>query len=130
MNACDLARQKHCRYLIGFSSSASVFYLTLLRVMLSSLPALLISTPSWLLEKVHSFFIYLLLQIPILSFHVSNISYAKIIYVDAGVYLPNLCVNPRRAMYQTRSNGDAAPATIWWCRCRLGSDGHLIPSLE
>ncbi|KAJ6948179.1 hypothetical protein NC651_002514 [Populus alba x Populus x berolinensis] len=47
-----------------------------------------------------------------------------------GVYLPNLCANPRRAMYQTRSNGDAAPATIWWCRCRLGSDSHLIPSLE
>ncbi|KAG6792754.1 hypothetical protein POTOM_001912 [Populus tomentosa] len=49
---------------------------------------------------------------------------------DAGVYLPNLCANPRRAMYQTRSNGDAAPAPIWWCRCRLGSDSHLIPSLE
>ncbi|KAL9371603.1 hypothetical protein Peur_036743 [Populus x canadensis] len=27
-----------------------------------------------------------------------------------GVYLPNLCASPRRAMYQTRSNGDAAPA--------------------
>ncbi|XP_011032294.1 PREDICTED: uncharacterized protein LOC105131157 [Populus euphratica] len=28
------------------------------------------------------------------------------------VYLPNLCANPRRAMYQTRSNGDAAPAPV------------------
>jgi hypothetical protein len=71
--------------------------------MLLSLPALF----DCLYLIVHSFFIYLLLQIPILSFHVSNISYAKIIYVDAGVYLPNLCANPRRAMCQTRSNGDA-----------------------
>ncbi|KAF9675419.1 hypothetical protein SADUNF_Sadunf09G0030400 [Salix dunnii] len=29
-----------------------------------------------------------------------------------GVYLPNLCASPRRAMYQTRSSGDAAPATV------------------
>jgi hypothetical protein len=89
--------------------------------MLLSLPALF----DCLYLIVHSFFIYLLLQIPILSFHVSNISYAKIIYVDAGVYLPNLCANPRRAMCQTRSNGDAvlqlyggadvawAPTAIW-----------------
>ncbi|KAL9334105.1 hypothetical protein Peur_074244 [Populus x canadensis] len=30
-----------------------------------------------------------------------------------GVYLPNLCASPRRAMYQTRSNGDAAPAPVY-----------------
>jgi len=27
--------------------------------------------------------------------------------------LPNLCASPRRAMYQTRSNGDAAPAPVY-----------------
>eukprot|EP00258_Populus_trichocarpa_P020365 XP_006388431.2 uncharacterized protein LOC18110135 [Populus trichocarpa] len=36
----------------------------------------------------------------------SNLSLAE------GVYLPNLCASPRRAMYQTRSNGDAAPAPV------------------
>ncbi|KAF9665571.1 hypothetical protein SADUNF_Sadunf16G0136900 [Salix dunnii] len=68
-------------------------------------------------EKAHILILYLsaTTNLSILSFHASNISCAKIIYVHAGVHLPNLCADPCRAMYQIRSNGDAAPACANVC---------------